>query len=469
MAETYADLVIAALVDQPPPCPEEPIYLLEIGSGTGRLAFNLIRELLRKQSYFPQTRSLKFVMILSDVVEENVRAWEQHRRFAGLGGAVDFARYAAGSGELFRLRRSGQVLEKLQNPLFVVANYVFDSLPHDEFKIENGQILECLVDVVPRAVQVHSEKNRLDVRDVELPTTYRPIDPARYYKDPDCTALLQHYAREVKQGAVTIPVASIALLKELRKLGSLRLLASDRGFTTPDTMCSYPIHPWALHEGCFSFMVNFHAICSLFAGSLYTTHQFLDGIQTVYCTDEASGEMPHLFYTFRERLDRSNAVNNAASLYKLVRDEVTSAALLGFIRLNLCDPYSLSAVAIKLAPLLKGIRYAEGHDTVQVLEEVWRNDFHLQGSPNVSFWLGHLYQTLGMFERALEFYAITMERQGEDSTLWTLSGQCQEGLGRLSAALECYDKALVLEPRMPEASQARTEVQRALAGVQVSS
>ena len=42
------------------------------------------------------------------------------------------------------LRRRGITLSGLANPLVVIANYVFDSVPADAFAVGDGALEECL-------------------------------------------------------------------------------------------------------------------------------------------------------------------------------------------------------------------------------------------------------------------------------------------------------------------------------------
>lgn len=452
VADGYASLILATLLDRPADL-SEPVYVVEFGSGPGRLGYNLIRELERKRRHFPATQNVRFQIVLTDISEDTVRFWESHPRFAEVPFWVDFALWSPLAGEGLRLRKSGKLLQSARNPVFVLANYFFDSLPHDEFYIKDGTVEERLVEVVPKANPTYSSPSRLDVRDVELQYSYAPVDPATYYQDPTCAALLQGYAHAVRQGAVTIPLGSLAALTQLRALGQLVLLSSDRGFTQLDALASYPDHPWALHHGCFSHMVNYDAIGRSFKKYLHTSHHMVDRIQTVYCSDIAE-PMPHVEYEWCERMDRSNPVTSGPALFHLGRGEPTLAGLLSMIRLNLYDPNALAMVGMQLAPLLKGITYGEHLDVVATLEECWRNDYFFKGSSNSMFWLGHLYQTIGLFDRALWFFTQTIERLGADAMLWYLSGGCHEELGNPAQAVECYNRALKIDPAMPEATEA---------------
>jgi tetratricopeptide (TPR) repeat protein len=408
--------------------------------------------LKRKLAYFPALAAVKFCVVLSDIVEANVRFWEQHPRFQELQSLVDFVLMEEGEENRLWLRRAQQDLQSTGNPLVVVANYFFDSIPHDEFRLTAGRLEECLLEIVPKAVRPNSSPDRLDARDIELDRSYRPIEAATYYENPQHRDVLLHYQQNLDEGSLTVPVAALDCLDRLRQLGKLLLLSSDRGFTSPAAMAVYPDHPLALHEGCFSHMVNYHALGLTFQSALSTRRHLLDGVQTVCFSDYAQG--PHLDYAFRERLERSNSINNANELFALVRDKPPFNALLGFVRLNLNDPNAFSAVAKRLSESLPRLSYGEHQEIVSTLEQVWDNDFYFKGSPNITFWIAHLYACLGLFDRALWFYDKTIERQGADAMLRYLQGSCWHALGNHQEARNFYQQALQLQPDMAEARQA---------------
>lgn len=445
MAEAYADLIVNFLLDRPPDRPDEPLTILELGTGTGRLAFYLERELARKLAYFPALRGLDFRVVMTDLSEATLAFWAAHPR---LGPRHDFALFRADSDPHLELRRSGLKLERVSNPLFVVANYLFDSLAQDEFRIHEGRLEECLVTVETL------RKPPEDARDVRVTRSYRPVDANRRYREPELTRLLQSYHR----GSFTIPVASLRWLGNLRRLGKLVLLSSDRGFTTEGHMTHYSDHRHELHEGAFSHLVNYPALASTFARSWMTSHRYLNSVHTLVGLD-FEGDFPHLEYAFRERVDRGSSINAPNEMFTLVRSkaDLMKNALPGFVRLNRMDPQAFSACANQLARLIPEMNYSESTDLLEMIEAVWEHDYHFPGAPNVTFWLGHLAYGIGRFERAQQFFELTMERTGVDEVLLFLKGNCLEARGLRPEARECYQKALEINPSFQEARAALAE------------
>lgn len=84
------------------PC-SEPIYILEVGAGHGRLAFLILEFLRRSREYFPRCSTetgIPFVYVISDAVEANVRSLEQNEQLAPFArlGCLDFAVVDADAG-----------------------------------------------------------------------------------------------------------------------------------------------------------------------------------------------------------------------------------------------------------------------------------------------------------------------------------------------------------------------------------
>lgn len=443
--DSYADLIVAYLQDHPPDT-TQPLYLLELGSGTGRFAYQLVRDLRRKLDYFPNLRGLRFCLVLSDIVADNLKFWQHHERLKSLGESVDFSILEPGREDLLFLEKAGQRLHPGRNPLFVLANYVFDSMPHDEFRGTPRGAEECLVELTPLPHRQHSTDTRLDIRDVEVRRIYAPLSD-RY--PPGLQEVLDHYSTRVPQGAFTVPVAALTCLDNLRKLGSLVLLTSDRGFTSPDRMVVYPDHPLSIHNGCFSHMVNYHALSLGFRTALMTRRELLDGVQTCLMGDFELG--PQLRYAFEERFARANALNHVSESYAPYRNKVQLRTLLGFLRLTLNDSNALAAVGKLIPQHMNNYSHGERLELLSALEDVWANDYYFRGAPNVTFWLAHIYEALQLPDRALWFYEQTAERQGVDAMLLVFQANCLGQLNLREQAVVRYNRALELVPNMPEA------------------
>jgi len=142
------------LVCRPGSDGSEPLHIVEVGSGHGRLAFLIARELLASREHWPDielTRSGRapFKVVLTDFTDSNADFWQHHECLAPLfaAGVAEWGVFNAEVDKAITLQPSGRVISAdtpLANPLVGVANYIFDTLRQDAFRVVEGQLQEGL-------------------------------------------------------------------------------------------------------------------------------------------------------------------------------------------------------------------------------------------------------------------------------------------------------------------------------------
>lgn len=263
LAEAYAKVLFGYLRD----CfgclePRHPVYILELGSGSGRFAFHFVKKILALQSdSLLKQISLKYV--LSDFAASNLRFWSTHPSLKRLveQGMVDFAEFDAVHDEKFKLMHSGKTLATgtVRNPLVVIANYFFDSIPQDLFYIGAGRLDEC-------AVTISSACEEPDISDpeildrVKIRYDKRPA-AAEYYEDPDLNQILREYVQRFDDTRVLFPCAALQCISQLRRIsdGRMMLVSGDKGYIHEESLLNGGDPELNLH-GSFSMSVNYHAI-----------------------------------------------------------------------------------------------------------------------------------------------------------------------------------------------------------------
>ena len=231
VAAAYAR-VIAGFLRDVELDPSEPLYVLELGAGAGRFAHGLARELGERISQ-------DFVYVLTDFADSQLDDWEAH---PGLEDErFDFARVDLTQPIAPVLRRRGTTLRGLANPLVVIANYVFDSIPADAFAVAGGALQACLVDAdfsFGRAPvdALRGRRPRRAARALPRRRSTTPSSPCRRPRSARC-AVFAHCRR---------PLAGARRRQGAEHRGGARATASE-----PEP---------ARHAGAFSLMVNFHAL-----------------------------------------------------------------------------------------------------------------------------------------------------------------------------------------------------------------
>jgi Uncharacterized ACR, COG1565. len=128
----------------------EPLYLIEVGGGSGKFAFHVLKalEYIRDRIDFSVDN---IVYILTDFTESNIKVWEQHPALKSFveSNRLDFAKFEAVNDQCLQLRRSGKIITKgqVKNPICIIANYVIDTLSHDIFRVHDGVLQEGLVSI----------------------------------------------------------------------------------------------------------------------------------------------------------------------------------------------------------------------------------------------------------------------------------------------------------------------------------
>ncbi|CAM9573016.1 unnamed protein product, partial [Ectocarpus fasciculatus] len=113
--------------------PTEPLYIIELGTGSGKFSFFMLKALLEMKEVcdFPVE---KMVYVMTDFTESNFKFWAEHPVLKPFldSGQLDMAIFDAVNDTTIKLSRSGVLLGPgtCVNPICVVANYLFDTLCH---------------------------------------------------------------------------------------------------------------------------------------------------------------------------------------------------------------------------------------------------------------------------------------------------------------------------------------------------
>jgi hypothetical protein len=266
IAETYARLLVALEED----CRHrhgdgEPLWVCELGAGNGRFGFNLLRALERvaREVGTPLDR---FRYVMTDLAEINVAFWLAHPGLAPFveRGVLDVALVDATSVDRVELLISGEVLTagSLQHPLGVVANYVFDSLPHEMIYLDADGApqqgwVSLLVDRPPDELSPTTLLDHLHCRH-----EWRARGPEQ---DAGIHGLLSTYGAAATERWLLLPRAGLdclAACRTLSRAGAVALVA-DRGSERLDAALRIDPPRFAPHSGALSHDVNFHALAHL--------------------------------------------------------------------------------------------------------------------------------------------------------------------------------------------------------------
>ena len=325
--------------------PKQPLYIIELGAGAGRLSYHFLHQFHERwsESVFADI-PVKFVM--TDFVPEIVSFWQNHPRFQPWveAGLLDFALFDVMDKRPLTLHHAQNTLDpsKLRNPSVLIANYFFDSIPQDSFVIEEGQLHENLL-------TLYSTQPEPDLADPtlwdRLSLAYEPIPLAQpYYEQDAYNQILDTYEAYLPDTTFSFPNVGLDCVRFWQGGGNGRflLLTSDRGITLPDGLVGQEDPLPNLH-GSFSLMVNYHAIgqyVEMADGLALHPTQYQDNLQVAAYVlgqlpqDGTETQMAFANAVGQRGPDDFFALRQALALHL---DTLTLPQILSYLRLNAWD------------------------------------------------------------------------------------------------------------------------------------
>jgi tetratricopeptide (TPR) repeat protein len=455
IAQAYARVALGYLRDvQAWLAPDEPVYMLELGAGSGRFAFHFLRKFLPLLAASPLA-GLKICYVLTDLPARNVDFWQAHPAFQQwvAEGLVDFAQWDATAGSEISLRVSGKTLApgSLANPLILAANYFFDSLPQDVFRVEGGRLQECLVTLT--SPQPEPDPTNPEVlKRVSIRFDSQPCRQA-YYGDAELDALLDHYRAQLSRSYLIFPHEGIRCLRALAGLsgGRALLLSGDSGVRSLEEWEGRGAPDVRIH-GSFSMHVNYHAIgmYTLTRGGQYDATAHRPSYLTVCACvlGERAGGWPETRLAYTEAVERGgpddffllkNGIEKHYAAYTLEE-------LLAYLRISGWDGRLFLDCYLALLEKAPQAGMAAQAALAQAIDEIWKNYYHLGEERDLPFEAGVLLYKLDRLGEAQAFFERSLALYGRSpSTLYNVA-MVLARRGRTGQASARVKEALAIEP-----------------------
>ncbi len=480
IASAYADMIVAFLLDRRQQGgAQETIYIVEIGAGAGRLAGHLLHELCRVRDHVVDDLPT-FCYVMTDLAAENVAAWQRHPALQSFvaQGVLDFARFDALSDTELKLAVSGHTLRAgaLNEPIVLVANYFFDSLPQELIRLDHGKVYEADIELTTadsaESIQSDEQKGTSDVdraADVDrfgtrytgLSYTYRH---APEYEQPQhkYAALLTLYREELDEAHVLLPFVSIHCLERLNALSNAGfvLITADKG--------EHLLESWRLEEppeltlnggGGFSLNANYHAIGYVLeqqgAHILFPPHHY-NGINVGCMLHVAE---PRKYSGVRLAYDRSVASFGPDEFYTLKHgmdervDELEMPELLAFWRLGRYDVEFFIQSTERISELLPDASDEEYRDLLYGIERMWSSHYTMAQRYDLALDTGLVLFEMEQYTDAKRYLEQSVAEEQEEvlpTVFYCLAICCLE-LGELELASDYLESLLQVEPEHGEA------------------
>jgi tetratricopeptide (TPR) repeat protein len=457
IATAYAEMIFGFLQDRAGQGHlSETVTILELGAGAGRLAFHILKKLCDIIDYAGIPLP-PFRYVMSDLPSKNITSWQQHPSLLPFidQGILDFARFDAVQDTELNLVHAKLSIRPgdLQQPLLIVANYFFDSIPQELIYVDEGKIYECEV-----SIQYSAEADPDNPSDAlgKIIPQYHYRRAAGYeeetYPYQDVIAL---YQEKLEDSHILFPVVGLTCLERLARLSTagFLLLTADKGDHRIENW-RFAEPPELVHHGSFSLTANYHAIVHMLdqqgAHSLFTTHHYKN--LNIGCILMLDAPMSYTntrlgYKRFVERFGPDDFFS-MKEWGDGQLDTMDIQQVLAFWRLGGYDVEWFIHSAEKISELLPTASDEDMLDIQQGIQSMWTGYYPMEQSYDLALDTGLLLYEMEMFEEALVYLEQSMRADVDEPIAAVLYSMaiCNYELGSEAAAREYARRALVLEP-----------------------
>ncbi len=453
-AGRYAEMVWAFLQDKVSleGTLPAPITICELGAGSGEFAFHFIRRMIRLCENGQQDITAAFRYVLTDIADSTLSFLKSHPRFRSWidKGILDVARFDVLQDTQLALQVSGETIGPgdLENPLVLIANYLFDSIPQDLIRLKNGSAEMGSVSVSFS----HESDAAAQLKNCSITYSYQPvIEPI--YSEPLSERLFQEYKTVLKDSYLLFPGKGWQVLQKLEQLSvkGLLLLSADKGITRMDQLEGHPLPEIQCH-GSISMPVNIHALARLTEISggvslLPEKENFDFNVFALVLGDQAG---KHTAFE-----SAYNTVTGFADPYdyylnsKHLRSIANSLSLKEMISTAIQSEYDVHLFVYFLPNLLSGsdqFSDVEKKNLALLIDKVWNAYYPLGEKLDLGYQLGCLLYSILEYEAALRYFQYSVGIYGAFTGIYYNMALCHELLGQKEQAIELLQKIMASDP-----------------------
>ncbi len=479
LASVYAHFLVSFLRDWQatrPDAPlelEQPLYVLELGAGSGKFSFLFLQALERTLEQTPGPRLPSVCLVMTDNVHEYQDYWKNHgclQRFLERG-VLDFTDFRVDQDHELNLAYSGRTVtvETMANPLMVIANYFFDQIPQDLFRIRNATLEEGLVTLTTEAAAAGNRSlSLLPHRETSVswrytfrPTDRRPMFPDDAHFDQILESYLDNENLHVPFSLPTVGLRTIANLLRL-SAGKMLFLLGDKGPLSPQEMTQYPCDRLIVDDqGIFSYNVNFDAIRQYVGhtqGLLWAQGESTHRFHVAVCLwGLSANEATHFCSTYAQQIG-SFSPADYVGLVEWARDERNSLSMKAFLlllKLGHFDPALLVACNERTLAEIREAGAELRAELFGALRCAWKNLFCVGPSDEIYVLrIAQLFYLVDRGDVAIECLEQATRSIDGSASLYFYLGRCQQSQQQAARARQSYARALEMNPQHAEARRA---------------
>lgn len=440
------------------------IYIVELAAGVGRFTYVFLKRFLHIIENSALS-GLKFKYIVTDFSERNIEYWQGHSFLKPFfdSGILDCATFDIGDDKELSLRHSGEVLipGKLKNPLILIANYTFDSLPQDSFYVNEGELYEGLI-TLAKSGEESDDNDSSILSGLDYYYTDNHVSGSGYYEDDNFNNILLYYRDRLADTSFSFPIVALRGINRLMKLfnDDVLLLSVDKGYKNERSLLNNG-HPFLSKHGCVSMTVNFNAIEHFFknlgGGAIHSIYEHVNVNMSLFLLSRSSHNFTETKMAYKEIIERIGP--DEFYLFKKsfisAGESFDTKTLLAFIRYTVWDSKTfLDCYNI----FLERIDTEENfplEELLSVVNKVWEYYFPIGEQDNLAYYIGSLLNLTGNYSDALHFFEVSRQFYGGSAEIYYKIALCYYNLRQIEKAIEYAEKSLSIDPVFKESRNLR--------------
>ncbi len=431
--------------------------VFEFGPGTGRHAFLLQRELRRverlSRAFVPG--GLRFRLHLAELGSKGLDSLARHENFqeALADGTLVLHLFDITSHDLpTHYHPPGMTLAlPSPNPVFVITNYILDSLPHDVLRISEGKAKLGRTKLEVKGLKKSQVPTSLKDLGERIKLTFDFPEEGVEYPAEGWNELVRHYERLGGITHVPFPTAALRLCERCRRWSESAavFLVADKSFTTMSQLVELEAPELVPHGGGFSFNANLHAlgfVAQRLGGKAHHTPSRDGTLDLSHLVIPAPGvEEFHAVDRFRTK----ESVDDLQKGYPL-------RICLDLVRLTGFDPQVLYELSDHI---LEGLEKEEENlaemeeELAEILPRVLPLVFALPDDTDTAFEIGRIAYRIESYELARQAFHMSLQQYGEDARTFFNLGLIWYYRESYQLAVREFEKALELKSDYDDAKK----------------
>jgi hypothetical protein len=470
IARAYARVVLGFWRDmQADLDPTQPLYIVELGAGSGRFAYRFLKALTALLQNVAEPKRPRFVYVMTDASPPIVEFWRSNPRLHAFvdAGVLDFANFDLVALAPPTLVNSGTTLRvgEVANPIAVIGNYIFDSIPQDAITIKYGQMFASLV-------SVGASTPDLDLRapdsTVKISVSFA-TDEVAIASDAEPDPVLRHildgYRQRLDDTTLLIPRAAMAGIRYFRELAGGRALwlIGDFGDTREEDLQGHGPPGFGAGGGLW-LPVNFHALGEYARGTggraRHPRHRHVTLNISMLLFGVAGAASSEAELAYEDTIDQ-HGPDELSMLARALAEHLPKLkldAVLAVLRTTGWD----SDYVVRFVPfLIEALPEASERFRQEIrhgIQQAWDQYYPIGEPDDLPFGLGVLLHALELYPEALEFFERSLEEFGEDPRTTLNMALTLYRLNRLPETLNWLDRTLALDPTNEYAGAMRPSV-----------